>query len=263
MTDARSSQTRKKNDGSVRDLAYFHIQKMIATGQLVAGNPVSELYLAKELGISRTPVREAIGQLVGEGLLDQIPNRGAVVVQLTRQDIIELYELREALEVYAVGKAASHPVSHADIDRLRELADKILTFKEELMKSGKPALDQEQMQSLTSCDLSFHALLMRLAANSRIVKIVNETRLLIRIFAMHRDGHTIQRLDQMNNHHRDIVRGLSEHDDQLAMRTLSEHIKTSLEERLEEFDHWEREASLRQSLPVFFDLPGRVKDSSR
>ena len=97
----------RRADRSAREKAYVLIQQKIARGELPPGSAVSEIPLAQELGSSRTPVREALGQLVAEGLLEQTPNRGAVVVQLGRQDIIDLYELREALEVYAVGKAAA------------------------------------------------------------------------------------------------------------------------------------------------------------
>ena len=94
------------NDLSIRERAYLHIQQLLLSGQLEAGSSVSELLLAKELGSSRTPIREAMNQLAAEGLLEQSPNGGMIVAQLGREDIIELYELREALEVYAVGKIA-------------------------------------------------------------------------------------------------------------------------------------------------------------
>lgn len=238
----------------MRERAYAHIQKMIASRELAAGSAVSELSIAKELGISRTPIREAIGQLVAEGLLDQIPNRGAVVVQLTRQDIIELYEIREALEVYAVGKAARQQVSRGDLARLQELADGILVFKQELEKSGQPALDPKQMHRLAACDLAFHTLLVRIAMNGRMLKMVNDTRLMIRIFAMHRENHTASAVEQIHRQHCEVLKSVVEHDRDHAMAVLSHHIQASLQERLDEFDHWEREASLRRHLPVFFNL---------
>lgn len=247
-----------REDRSMREKAYAHIQKMIASRQLVAGSAVSELAIAKDLGISRTPIREAIGQLVAEGLLDQIPNRGAVVVQLTRQDIVELYEIREALEVYAVGKAAHKQVSRGDLERLQELADSVLMFKEELEKSGRSAMDPKQMHRLTACDLGFHTLLMRIAMNSRMLKVVNDTRLMIRIFGIHREGHTIPAIEQIYRHHCDVVRSLADRDRERAMTVVAQHIQASLQERLDEFDHWEREASLRETLPIFFELPGIV-----
>jgi DNA-binding GntR family transcriptional regulator len=242
------------NGRSMREKAYIHIQRKIAARELTGGSPVSELLLAKELGISRTPIREAMGQLVAEGLLDQIPNRGVVVVQLNRRDIIDLYELREALEVYAAGKATQYQVNPSDLSRLQELADGVLVFKAELEKSGKPALNNEQMHRFVSCDLAFHTLLMRIAANRRILKVVNETRLLIRIFTMHRDGHKIADLEQIHRYHCDVAQAIARQDRNTATRVLSEHIQTSLRERLEQYDHWEREMSLRESEPIFFDV---------
>lgn len=238
----------------MRDKAYVYIQRKIAARELIGGSPISELLLAKEMGISRTPIREALGQLVAEGLLEQIPNRGVVVVQLNRRDIIDLYELREALEVYAVSKAAQYSVNPSDLARLQELAEGVLVFKAELEKSSKSALDLQQMHRFVSCDLAFHTLLMRIAANRRILKVVNETRLLIRIFTMHRDGHKIADLDQIYRYHNEVAQAIARQDRDTAMSVLSAHIQTSLRERLEEYDHWERELSLRESEPVFFDM---------
>ncbi|MGD1101574.1 MAG: GntR family transcriptional regulator, partial [Terriglobia bacterium] len=189
MSKKPASQGRD-NSTSVRQRVCLFIRRKIASGELGAGDAISELSVAKELGVSRTPVREALGQLAAEGIIEQSPNRRAAVASLTRQDIIELYELREALEVYAVGKAARHPFHQADLDKLQALTDAILTFKDDLDRAGGPELDQEQMRRFAAHDLAFHSHLMRLAANARILKVVNETRLLIRIFAIRRHGHT-------------------------------------------------------------------------
>jgi DNA-binding GntR family transcriptional regulator len=240
----------------MRDRAYAHIQRKIASGDLQPGSSVSELALSKELGSSRTPIREAIGQLVAEGLLEQTRNRGAVVVQLTRQDIIDLYELREALEVYAVGKVAREAVNRADLDRLHALSNDILLLRDELLRSAAAALDARQMHRFVTSDLAFHTLLIRMAANARITKVLNETRLLIRIFAMHREGHSVADLERIHRSHESILNAVSRRDGPAAMSYLSEHIKTSQRERLEQYDHWEREASLRASMPVFFDVHG-------
>ena len=246
-------QGRSRDNQSVRERAYFHIQRKIASGELRPGDAVSELALSKELGSSRTPIREAIGQLVAEGLLEQVHNRGAVVVQLTRQDIIDLYELREALEVYAVAKIARETSNRADLDRLMNLTNEILVLRDELEQSGESALNAQQMHRFVTCDLSFHTLLIRMAANARITKVLNETRLLMRIFAIHRHGHSAALLERIHRYHSAVLRAVSKRDPEGAAKALSEHIKASQRERLEEFDHWEREASLRESLPVFLD----------
>jgi len=235
---------------SARERAYLQIQRKIAAGELSTGQAVSELALARELGISRTPVREALGQLAAEGILEQSPNRRAVVVKLTRKDIIELYELREALEVYAVGKAARQPLRQGDLDRLVHLTDAILSLKSELDESGKSELDREQMHRFMTYDLAFHTRLMHLAANARILKVVNETRLLIRIFAIRRGGHTGAQLEEIRRRHSEIVRAISERDPDRAMRAISEHIQISQQERLDAFDQHEIEASLRETMPT-------------
>lgn len=245
-----------REDRSARQTAYFHLQRKIASREFPAGSALSELSVAKELGISRTPVREAIGQLVAEGLLEQIPNRGVVVVQLSRNDIVDLYELREALEVYAVGKAARRPLDGEDVRRLRKFADEIIALRNELVESGRTELDAEQMHRFVVCDLGFHTLLMRVAANARILKVVNETRLLIRIFAIRRTGHNAADLERIYQQHCEVLRAVSERNPEHAMGLLSEHIQNSQRERLAEHDHWERENSLKATLPVYVGMPG-------
>lgn len=245
-----------RDERSVRQRAYLYVQRKIASREYPSGSAISELSVARDLGISRTPVREAIGQLVAEGLLEQIPNRGVVVVQLTRNDIVDLYELREALEVYAVGKAAKLPLPSADLQRLQTLADELVTLRSELLESAATELNPEQMHRFVVSDLGFHTLLMRVAANARILKVVNETRLLIRIFAIRRTGHTAADLERIYKQHCDILGAVSARDSERAMRILSEHIQNSQKERLAEHDYWERERSLSSHLPVYVPISG-------
>ena len=248
------SVTRETRVLSIREKAYLYIQELISNGSLVAGSNISELVLAKDLGSSRTPVREAMNQLASEGLLTQNPGGGMVVAQLTRDDIIELYELREALEVYAAGKISRRPLRPADKLRLQQLVDEVAKLEKEITRSRKPALDAAQMERFIACDLGFHALLMSLASNSRLQKIINETRLLISIFAIHRGGHDAATLESIGQYHQRVLDAVDRQDGSAAMIALSEHIQTSKRERLDEFDEWKRESSLRQSVPVFFDI---------
>lgn len=239
---------------SVRERAYRQVLQKIASAELEAGHPISELALAKELGMSRTPIREALGQLVAEGVLEQGPNGGASVVKLTRQDMIDLYELREALEVYAVGKAARQPLAPSELDTLQKLADATLELKQELDRSGNPALDAQQMRRFIAHDFGFHARLMHLSANNRIRKVVNETRVLTRIFAMGRQGHGTAQLERIHREHGEVVGALAQQDRERAMRVISDHIQNSLRERLEDFDRCELETSLRDTFPFVFDI---------
>jgi DNA-binding GntR family transcriptional regulator len=242
-------------DLSIRERAYLHIQKLLLSGKLEAGSSVSEQMLAKDLGSSRTPVREAMNQLAAEGLLEQSPSGGMIVAQLGREDIIELYELREALEVYAVGKIARTPLRPADRDRLQSLVDELSTFRKELEKSRKDALDEAQMSRLLGCDLAFHALLMSLAFNSRMQKSMNEARLLISVFAIRRAGHDKDALAKIREYHQNILDAIIQQDKESAMRVLAEHIQESQRERVSEYDQWRRETSMRQSMPAFLNYP--------
>jgi len=248
------AQARRTSAESMRAKAYLHIQRKIASRELAAGDSLSELALARELGSSRTPIREAIGQLAAEGFLEQSPNRGAVVVRLTRQDVVELYELREALEVFAVGKAARGPVRPSEMERLEGLVNDIQQLRAELDRSGRDALDARQMHRFVACDLGFHALLMRVAGNSRILKVVNETRLLIRIFAIRRAGHRPIELENIHRQHHEILRAVAERHPERAIEVLSEHIQNSCRERLDAYDQWDREDSLRRTLPESFAM---------
>jgi len=229
------------------------MQRQIASGHLKAGTPISEVELASELGSSRTPVREAIGQLIAEGLLEQSPTGGTLVVQLKREDILELYELREALEVYEVGKIVRTGLRQEEADHLKALVDDLLALKNELVGSGAETLDTDQMNRFISHDLSFHAMLMSMAQNSRIQKVVNDTRLLIRIFACYRRGHAATLLDQIHREHQDLLNAMVNHDAERAMQLIAAHVRTSLRDRLQDFDLGKREASMRASIPAIFD----------
>lgn len=236
-----------KSNYTIREKAYQYIQSRIASGDLPSGGAISELLLAKELGSSRTPVREAISQLVSEGMLEQTPNRGTVVVRLTREDIVDLYELREALEVYVVAKVTREQLPAEDIKRLEQLSDGILSLVKELEASGEPYLNAEQMQRFVGADRGFHTLLMAFSFNPRIRKIVDETRLLIRIFAMRRYGYGVEKLRHIHAQHAAIIAAIVNKDPELAMHRLAEHIQISRQERLDEFDRNRRASTIELS----------------
>lgn len=248
-----------RGDRSVRERAYLLIQQKIARGEMRPGSAVSEVALAQELGSSRTPIREALGQMVAEGLLEQTPNRGTVVVQLRRQDIIDLYELREALEVYAVGKAARQTNSPQDLQRLESFADEIVRIKNDLPGTPESTLNETQMGRFIACDLGFHTLVLRMAANARILKTVNETRLLMRIFSIHRGGHNAALLTKIHKQHHEMFEAIAEGNAARASELMSNHIQESQRERLVEYDEWEHESSMRETLPVFLNFPSPVE----
>src|SRR5665213_2504306 len=148
----RSNTYHPSPNHSVRAKAYLFLQKKIASGELPAGSLVSELAISKELGSSRTPVREAVSQLLAEGLLEISPGGGIVVTRLTRQGIIDLYELREALEVFAVDRATRNPMLAADRKLLESLIAETPVLIKELEASGQEELNPEQMRRFSVSD---------------------------------------------------------------------------------------------------------------
>lgn len=231
-------------DSSARERAYEYIQGKILSGEWSGGTVLSELALSKLLVISRTPIREAVRQLAGEGFLEQAPNRVMAVASLTRADIADLYELREAIEVYAVGKAARLGVGGANLERLRGFLQDCETLVTDAEKLGQQRLDEKQMQRLMQADLGFHTLLLHTAANRRMLKLVAETRLLIRIFSIRRDGHSTEQLRAINRQHATILDAVAAGRGEEAKAVLGKHICGSGQERMEAYDHWERERAL-------------------
>jgi len=98
-----------------------------------------------------------------------------------------------------------------------------------------------------------------------MLKVVNETRLLIRIFAMRHQGHEEEELKRIHRQHCELVRAVAERNSDRAASIVSEHIQTSRQERLDAYDQWERETSLRAILPSFFDvqIPAKPQKQQR
>lgn len=235
----------------MREVAYHHIQHKISSRELRAGAPVSDVTIAKELGISRTPAREAIRQLVSEGLLESVPGRGVVVITLDRDDIRELYEMREALEGMAARTVAERRLSTTELKDFRAVASAMTKLIKEIETKRKPEMDAKQMERFEVADLAFHTYLMKLAGNRRSLKTLSGIRLLIRIFAARRGGHELAVLKRISRDHADLITALQAGDPQAATECIHRHISSSRKSRLEEFDQREREASLPPDVDSF------------
>jgi DNA-binding GntR family transcriptional regulator len=182
--------------------------------------------------------------LTGEGFLEESAGRGLTVATITKIDIAELYELREAIEVFAVGKAAKMRMSVSDEERLQGLLAQTDELRRSLEASGEGRLDASSMQKFIQADLSFHTVLLHAASNRRMLKLVNETRLLIRVFSIQRGGHTAAQLRGIQEQHEAILDLVLAGKAEEATRMLAEHIRLSGQERLDAFEEWEREQSL-------------------
>jgi DNA-binding GntR family transcriptional regulator len=238
-----------KDSMSIRERAYAFIQGRIASRQFPAGSSISDVAIAEEMGSSRTPVREALRQLLTEGYLTQTANGGLEVVRLTRHEIRELFEIREALELHAIRKIACTGLPEPDLARSRNILGEMIALQNQLLKSGEPGLDVEQLRRYEVFDVAFHTVLIRASDNLRLLKSVNELRFLIGTFTMRHKGHDITELTRLNEEHRKLLDLITERNPEQAAEVLSCHIQNSMRVRLEEYGQWERESSLRENVP--------------
>ncbi|MCG8586726.1 MAG: GntR family transcriptional regulator, partial [Pirellulales bacterium] len=104
--------------------AYEHIRQGMLTGRLLPGARLSNRALANEIGASLIPVREAISQLVSEGLAEHRPRMGAFVMQVDREELAELYDLREALECHAIRRAVAD-LTDVDLEEMQRSNDQL------------------------------------------------------------------------------------------------------------------------------------------
>jgi len=235
---------------SLRTRAYQHIQRKLLAGDWVAGDVLSEQAVAKELGISRTPVREAFRDFEQEGVLEQVPRFGTRVKALSRSDLVELYELREALEPYAVAQAAGR-LSESDAETLQTLCRELKAVAEDLRKRRKDVPDAATMRRLMTVDLAFHQLLIRAAGNRRMMKIVADSRLLARIFATPRQEHNVSVIEEVYRYHTRILEAARTGKADEARKLMAAHIRASLNEALEHFDRQRASAeALSLGLPA-------------
>lgn len=221
--------------GSLRNEAYERIRGKLALGHWAAGSELSEPMLAEMLGISRTPVREALQQLEVEGLVERTPRRSTFVRMPDRRDILDLYELREALEVYAVSLAATKRTP-ADLERLHYLCGQIGVIYEEFQRSGAQALNDGKLRRLLAVDMGFHLVLIQVTGNRRLMKIVGDSHVMSRVFGAPRAEHNLKMVRGNHRIHLDILQAVEASDEQGARELMQRHIRQSLDLTLEYFD---------------------------
>ena len=239
---------------TLRQRAYQQIRGQMISGELGPGSLISEPTLAKQLSIGRTPVREAIQQLEGEGLVDRVPRRGTIVQTLDRREIIELYQLREGLEGYAI-TLATEQITPTDLAKLDMLCEQTRLIADQLRHSGRRLLNAEMMQRFLATDMAFHMLLIHAAGNRRIVKVVGESHVMARIFGASRQEHNVQVVTNTCRFHCDILQAVKNSDGKLAQKLMVEHVRSSLRETLEHYDQMHTKRDVDRHT-----VPGMPKD---
>jgi DNA-binding GntR family transcriptional regulator len=200
---------------NARNTAYQAIREMIERGTLAPGAWLREGALSAQLGVSRTPLREALHALATEGLVEAVPNRGTRVASWSPQDIDELYRLRALLEGYGARQAARHGAT-AETSELWRLAERY-------EREGEAAQDAGQFDTAAACNVEFHEAVLAVADSPRLPQLVHTIRsaiLVQRAFAYYTDDDRLRSMLQ----HRDIVRAIERGDEELAELAMRTHI---------------------------------------
>lgn len=184
----------------------------ILSNRLPPGTVLQEVTLARSLGVSRGPVREAIGRLASEGLVHVRPRRGAVVASLTREEFLEAYQVREALEVMAIRLAVGR------------FTDEGIAELERLTAEMQQRAEQGDVDRFFEANAAFHAAIVEASGNRKLRDVYRRVvgqmgRYEMRSLALRG---TLRRSIQ---EHRAIVRAIRKRDAERSAHLLSEHIR--------------------------------------
>src|SRR2546422_2099596 len=141
---------------------YDHLREEILAGRLQPGAELAEVALSEQLGVSRGPIREALGRLASEGLVTVRPRRGAVVRSLSKEEFLELYQVREALEAMAV-KLAVPRLRAADFEALEGLIDTMARHAE-----------RDEVAEFFEANIAFHGCLLEASGNGKLQELYRQ-----------------------------------------------------------------------------------------
>lgn len=211
---------------NLRELAYSHIRGKLLEGRIPPGSRISSRALAREIGISFIPVREAIAQLAIEGLVDHEAGVGTFATRVQRDDLRELYDLREALESHAVGLAAGR-IDADGLARMRGWNDEMRALAARRRATPRRLDDQADLAAWNRADIEFHLALLSAAGNRRLLRAVHDLRVLTQVFRAQRELRPVDDLDRACVQHQALMDALARRDGELATSTLREHVRFS------------------------------------
>ena len=197
---------------SLGSRAYQELKRIILEGRVAPGEKLNEGDLAKALGISRTPVREAINRLEKEGLVEIFPQRGAFVVQFSEKDIFELFLIRENLEGLAARLVA---------ERITETS---LLRLESCIRGFKEPFSEKDIQRYAREDFKFHQGIVTLSDARRLIQLVSSLHDHIRIFRLTTRG-VSDRMKSSLAEHRSIIEALRKRDAAESEQRMRQHIR--------------------------------------
>lgn len=195
----------------LRDVVFKTLRQGILTGELKPGERLMEIHLANKLGVSRTPIREAIRKLELEGLVTMIPRRGAEVAQITEKSMKDVLEVRKVLDDLSVELACERITEEE-----KELLKNVCVDFEEAVKTGDFA-------KIAKTDVAFHDIIVTATRNIRLSQMVNNLaeQMYRYRFEYIKDSTQHARLVQ---EHEEICQGIIAGDKKRALEAIEKHI---------------------------------------
>jgi DNA-binding GntR family transcriptional regulator len=199
---------------SAADAAYLSIRSEILEGVLAADERLTEVTLAERLGISRTPVREAVKRLLIEGFLTRLPGEGLRVTGLNPDEVQQIFRIRTMLESYGARRAAEF-ASEADMAELHRLAA--------IMSDHTPPRAPADYETISEANTAFHRTIMQAAQSPRLAAMLSlavNLGLVLRTYQMYSADDMIRQ----SRHHHDIAEAISARDPDWAEAAMTAHV---------------------------------------
>ncbi len=199
----------------LRDVVFHTLREAILKGELKPGERLMELQLAGKLGVSRTPIREAIRMLEQEGLAVTIPRRGAEVAKMTEKDMEDVLQIRDALDELAVS-IACRQMTAEQLDTLRRTMQEFALYT----KTG-------DVRKIAEADVKFHDIIYQSTGNPKLVSMLSNLR-----EQMYR--YRVEYLKDERNYpaliqeHSEIVEGLSDKDLPKVTAAMHKHVRNQV-----------------------------------
>lgn len=196
----------------LREVVFQTLRQAILKGELKPGERLMEVALAERLGVSRTPIREAMRKLELEGLVVMVPRKGAQVASITEKDLTDVLEVRITLENFAIEKACSR-MTEEEMDRLW-LAS----------KQFEKAIQEGDLVRIAEADQSFHEIIYQASDNARLIQVLNNMREQIYRYRLEYLKDEMSR-EKLLNEHRSLTNAIRSRDAEAAQKVSFQHLE--------------------------------------
>ena len=206
---------------SLTQIACEELRASILNGEMRAGELYNEMAIAKQLGISRTPIREALLELSNKGMVTFLPRRGIVVRSLSEEDVEELFELRQVLESHFIVKISARPSNYD------------FSFLEKIIQKQKTAALQNNVPDYLRYNGAFHGTMAEMCKNQRMLDIYGAIVDLIRLLALQSLQNPMRMQGRLIPQHEAMLKAIKRGDTNRATDLLSIHLQESKQAALE------------------------------